>query len=110
MLAHIAGWQLRGFSMTNMGVQALGTLLNRCVSSGDRKWGQKWEFISRLLKVYALGNLQVIYGSLIVLVSIIIRDYFPDPDVLCKQLRLFQYESCRWISELLLISVVNKEI
>ena len=26
-------------------VQILGTVLNRCVSPGDRKWGQKWEFI-----------------------------------------------------------------
>ena len=62
------------------------------------------------MKVYALGNLRAIHGALIVLISIIIRDFFLDPDVFCKQLRLYQYEACRWISELLLISVVNKEV
>ena len=56
VIAHIAGWQLRGFSMTLMGVQALGTVLNRCVGGGEGKWGQKWEYISTSI-VYALGNL-----------------------------------------------------
>ena len=87
VIAHIAGWQLRGFSMKSMGVQALGTILNRCVGVGEGKWGQKWEYISRSLKVYALGNLRVIYGSMIVLMGVIIRDFFPDPDVVCRQLR-----------------------
>ena len=32
-ITHIAGWQLRGFSMTSMGVKALGTILNRCVGT-----------------------------------------------------------------------------
>ena len=59
VIAHIAGWQLRGFSMTSMGVQALGTV-HRCVGEGEGKWGQKWEYMSRSMKVYVLGNLQVI--------------------------------------------------
>ena len=96
--------------MTSMGVQALGTILSRCVGVGDGKWGQKWEYISRSMKVYALGNLRVIYGSTIVLMGVIIRDFFPDPDVICRQLRSFQFESCRWICDLLLLSSLDKEV
>ena len=62
------------------------------------------------MKVYALGNLRVIYGSLIVFLGILIRDFIPNPDVLCKQLRLYQYKSCRWITELLFISTKGKQV
>ena len=54
------------------------------------------------MKVFALGNLKAGHAAMVVLMGVIIRDIFPDPDVLCKQLRLFQVECCRWICELLL--------
>ena len=110
VLAHIAGWQMRGFSLSSLSVQVTGTILNRCVDAGDEKWGQKWEYIARSMKVFALGNLKAGHAAMVVLMGVIIRDIFPDPDVLCKQLRLFQVECCRWICELLLGSCENKEI
>ena len=93
VLAHIAGWQMRGFSLSSLSVQVTGTILNRCVDAGDEKWGQKWEYISCSMKVFALGNLKAVHAAMVVLMGAIIRDIFPDPDVLCKQLRLFQVES-----------------
>ena len=43
--------------MTAMGVQVMGTTLNKCVSKGDDHWGLKWSLIPAALKVYALGDL-----------------------------------------------------
>ena len=37
VLAHIAGWQMRGFSLSSLSVQVTGTILNRCVDAGDEK-------------------------------------------------------------------------
>ena len=114
VLAHIAGWHMRGFSLTCMSVQIQGTILNRCVDNADGKWGQLWEYVSRSMKVYALGNLRVGYSAMIVLLGIIIRDLFLDPDVFCKQMRLYQYQATRWVCELLLASCkfmeVNEEL
>ena len=114
VLAHIAGWHMRGFSLTCMSVQVQGTILNRCVDNADGKWGQLWEYVSRSMKIYALGNLRVGYSAMIVLLGIIIRDLFLDPDVFCKQMRLYQYQATRWVCELLLASCkfmeVNEEL
>ena len=44
------------------------------------------------------------------MIGIIPRDYFSDPDVLCKHLRLYQHDACHWFCELFLMSFRNKEI
>ena len=110
VLAHIAGWEMRGFSLTSAAVQTLGTIVNRCVHTGDGKWGQLWEHVPRSMKVYALGNLRSTYGIFVVLLGVILRDLFPDQDVLCKQLRLYQFEACRWMCDLLLGTCCYTEI
>ena len=38
-LALIAWYQMNARGMTPMGVQVLGAVLNKCVSTGDNKWG-----------------------------------------------------------------------
>ena len=37
-----AGYKLRARNMTALGVQVLGTVLNKTVSTGDDRWGQPW--------------------------------------------------------------------
>ena len=38
-LAVVAGYRLKLMAMTTMGVQIVGTILNKCSSTGDQKWG-----------------------------------------------------------------------
>ena len=48
-LALVAGYQMNARGMTPMGVQVLGTIFNKCVSTSDNKWGYKcmgWEISS----------------------------------------------------------------
>ena len=40
-LALLAGYQMNARGMTPMGVQVLGAILNKCVSTGDNKWGYR---------------------------------------------------------------------
>ena len=44
-LALLAGYRMNAIGMTPMGVQVLGTILNKCVSTADNKWGYKWKDI-----------------------------------------------------------------
>ena len=70
-----------------MGVQVLGAVLNKCVSTGDNKWGYKWSDIPDLLQVYGLGDLKFGHLTFIVLRWILVRDLFPDPDIVCQFLK-----------------------
>ena len=47
------------------------------------------------MKVFAIGNLRAGYAAMVVIMGVIIRDLFPDPDVFCKQMRLYQFVSVR---------------
>ena len=57
-LAVVAGYQMNARGMTLMGVQVLGAVLNKCVSTGDNKSGYRWSDIPKSLQVYRLGNLK----------------------------------------------------
>ena len=41
-MAAAAGYTFRARNMTAMGVQVLGTVLNKTVSTGDNLWGVPW--------------------------------------------------------------------
>ena len=110
VLALVTCWNMKGFTITCMSVQVMGTILNRCVGSRDNNWGQRWEYVGRSMKVYALSNLRSTTAALVVLMGIAIRDFSPDPDILCKQRRLFQSDSCYWFCELVMMSIHSKEI
>ena len=83
----IAGYQMNARGMTPMGIQVLGAVLNKCVSTADNKWGYKCSDIPDLLEVYRLGDLKFGHLTFIVLTGILLRDLFPDPDIVCQFLK-----------------------
>ena len=83
-LAVMSGYALRSRTMTTMGIQILGTVLNKMVSTGDDKWSWAWDELPDSLKVYALGDVRMGHMTYNILSAVIIQDYFPDPEVVCK--------------------------
>ena len=109
-LAVVAGYQLQSMTMTTMGIQVIGTILNKCVSTGDQKWGLKWNLIPDALKIYALGDIKFGHIAFQVLAGIILRDMFPDPEIVCALLSCFQDEAVAWFAEILLDSLRGLEV
>ena len=72
--------------MTAMGVQVLGTVLNKNVASGDDLWGLPWTELPPCLQVYPIRDIRLGYICYSVLAGIMLRDLFPDPEILCKNL------------------------
>ena len=65
-----------------LGVQIVGTVLNKTVSTGDDLWGLLWaELPSR--SIYGIGDICFGYVCCDVLAGIMIRDLFPEPDIVC---------------------------
>ena len=93
-----------------MGVQVLGTILNTCVSEGDGTWGIGWKFIDKPLRVLIIGNVKIAYGVLTILMGFLLRNIFPDPDTICRQLKYYQYDACKWFCELTLLSARDGEV
>lgn len=108
-LAILAGYKFQLRNMTAMGVQVIGTLLNKNVSTGDGWWGERWQSIPKSLRCYALGDIQFGFKSYNILALLILSDVFPDPDVLCRFLRCNQKEAADWFLEFLMVSLEGVE-
>ena len=67
--------------MTALGVKVVGTVLNKNISMGDDLWGLPWAELPPSLQVY----------------GIMIRDLFPEPEIVCKILSLEQRGAVSWI-------------
>jgi len=93
-LAILAGYKFQSRDMTAMGVQVLGTLLNKNMSKGDDWWGVRWQLIPESLRCYVLGDIQFGFMTYNVLSRLFLRDGFLDPDVLCRFLSVVRRS--RW--------------
>ena len=71
------GFKLRARNMTALGVQVLGTVLNKTV---DDLWGLPWAELPPSLQVYGIGDIWFGYICYSVLAGIILRDLFLEPD------------------------------
>ena len=84
-LAILAGFKFHK-NMTAMGVQVIGTLLNKTVSMGENCWGKRWSIIPKPPQCYALGDIKFGFITYNVLTGLLLRNLFPDPNVLCRYL------------------------
>ena len=100
-LAILAGYKFHK-NMTAMGVQVTGTLLNKTVSTGDSLWGLRWDEIPAPLQCYALGDIKFGFITYNVLAGILLRDLFPDPDVVCRYLECTQIVAVNWFLHLVM--------
>ena len=107
-LAILAGFKFHK-NMTAMGVQVTRTLLNKTVSTGDDKWGIRWNMIPAFLQCYALGDIKFGFIAYNVLAGILLRNVFPDPDILCRYLDCTQLGAVNWFLEFLMLSLEGIE-
>ena len=109
-LAVLAGYKFHSKNMTAMGVQVMGSLLNKMVSTADDLWGLKWDEIPGPLKCYALGDIKFGFITYNVLAGLLLRDVFPDPDVLCWYLESDQFCAVTWFLDWILRSLEGVEV
>ena len=87
-LVALCGWNFKLYNMTVMATQIFGIVLNKLVSRGDGKWGMQWHRIPDALKVYCIGDIKFGYQTVVVMANLLLRDLFPDPDVVLSFMRL----------------------
>ena len=93
------GIKLRARNMTAPGVQVLESVMYKTVSTGDDLWGLPWAELPLSLQVYGIGDILYGYICYCVLAGILIRDLFPEPDIVCRTLKTEQHGAVSWILE-----------
>ena len=97
-MAVLAGWNFKFFNMQALSVQALGAFMNKSVSCGDHKWGCRWKEIPKPLQVYCLGDVKFGHQTSVLFLSMLLRDIFPDPDIVLSFTRMDGHNFMRWFS------------
>ena len=105
-MAAAAGFKLRARIMTALGVQVVGTVLNKNISTGDDLWGLPWAELPPSLQVYGIGDIRLEYICYSVLAGNMIRDLF----LFCKILSLEQQGAVSWILEWIVKSLEGVEL
>ena len=105
-----AGYKLQARNMTALEVQVIGTVLNKTVSTGDDLWGLPWAELPPSLQVYGIGDIRFGYICYSFLIGIILRDLFPEPDIVCKTLKAEQLGAVSWILEWIVKSLEGVEL
>ena len=98
-MAAAAGYVFHSRNMTALGVQVLGTVLNRTVSTWEDLWGLPWNNLPPSLQVYGIGDIRFGFICYNVLAGIMIRDLFPEQEIVCKTLKTKQRGAVSWILE-----------
>ena len=109
-LAALCGFNFRYFNMQALAVQLLGAAMNKSVSVGDHKWGYMWEAIPDSLKVYCLGDIKFGHQVSVLLITTLLRDLFPDPDVVLSFVRSSGYDFMQWFAAWIFLSLCNVEV
>ena len=110
-LAILAGWQLKTRNMTAMSLIVLGGTLNKICSVADGLWGIPYAKLPRSLQVYAVADIKFGHMTYHVLLSLLLRQLFPDPDIVCyiSDIQQSQFVSwfCHWIRDALFGTAVH---
>ena len=105
-----AGWKLNKSNMFVTNLITMGGLLNKEVSCADQNWCLEWDSLPDEFKIYCIGDVRFGYANYIVLMSLLIRNLFPDIHVLCSTLELRQPEAIQWITSLIGSCISEKNI
>ena len=96
-------------NMTALGAQVIGTLLNKTVSTGDDMWGLSWSEIPESLCIYGIGDIRFGFMTYIMLAVILLRDLFPDSEIVCWYLKCEQKDAISWFLDWLILSLEGVE-
>ena len=109
-LAVLAGWQLRIRNLYTLATIVLGMEMNKVVSLGDHWWGANWGLIPEELQIYALSDIK--FGALCarVLMAVMHREFFPDPEIVCRLSKCTHREHVNWFTWFISKVLVGTEV
>ena len=110
VLAVLAGWQLSKTGMLPLAVITLGMMMNKVVSTADWKWARTWSELPLALQAYAVGDIKMGHLTYNVLMALLHRQLFPDPELVCRLSRCDQKQWTRWFTFMIRDTLVGTEI
>ena len=97
VLAAVAGYSGQIDNPAVVNLQVTGGFFPKSAVS-YRGWTQPWKMLPDETKIFIIGGLRSAFNVHVILVSIIQRHFFPDPDVVCNLLKCSHGAFPLWFS------------
>ena len=94
--------------MTTLAITILGGAYNKSVSRGDLLWDKPYDRIPSPLQAYMVADVR--FGHLVfnVLLTCLLREMFPDPEVACRYTVVGQHEFIECFADGLVLPTLYK--
>ena len=98
-VAVVAGFHSKELTMFNINFQILGGILCKNNLNADGLWSLAWNELPDEFKLCAVANVRSICVSYIVLLSSLLRNLFPDPEICCLLTGRPQLQVVEWFAK-----------
>ena len=109
-LGVFSGWGLDRFNMAVMAFNLVGTCMDKSSIRADGHWGLSWYRLSCEFKQYLAADIRAGYHFTLVLLSLFLRQTFPDPEVVCMLADTDQPEFAAAVCTLVLLTLKDLEV
>ena len=109
-LAKAAGWNTSVCDRFHLWMYFFGDYFNEFGMLLDGHWAQEWKNLCKPFRLVLLGLSQLLFSLFTVISGTLVRDLFPDPDIMCYLFELSQEDCYVYLVDLLVHLLVNKEV
>ena len=81
-LAALAGWNMQSNDLTALMLTLSGGFVNVSLAANNRSWARLWPDLPDSFKLAAIAELKACHMVAVILMAVLLRDVFPDPDAL----------------------------
>lgn len=107
-LAAAAGWQLETDDLFTLNLLCTGGLINTQAFHADGHWAMHWERLPKEFQLYAIGMIRASYHIFVILMALLLGNFFPEPEIMCSLLELNQEDCIRFLTSFCSYILKNK--
>lgn len=109
-LAVANGCKMDDFSLFSLSAIVKNEPFPADLSSMDQKWAGDWDSLEKVMKSFVGDKFQLMFDIYIILSGLLLRNVFPDPDVVLSTMEISQSTFVPWWSHFVALALSEADI
>ena len=109
-LAVANGCKIDDFSLFSLSAMVKNEPFPVGIDSMDQNWAKDWDSLEKIMKSYIGEKFQLMYDIYTVLFGLLLRNIFPDPDVVLATMEISQLSFIPWWSHFVALALAEADI
>ena len=109
-LAVVNGCRMDDFSLFSLSALIRNDPFPVDVDSMDQNWAKDWDGLEPIMKTYIKEKFQLLFDTYAVLMGLLLRNIFPDPDVVLSVVENSQISFTSWFSQFIALALTEANL